>query len=115
LAALGLASGFCAREAVAQIKVVATRILRRAQSHGDNDGTDPPATAANPDPARIHKAHDEDNRPDLARRVVEGTTGGRQLPEAIDQHAWLDPRNGVIYPYWGSWGCAEWPNRWIRL
>jgi len=22
---------------------------------------------------------------------------GRQLPAAIDQHAWLDPRNGVIY------------------
>lgn len=22
---------------------------------------------------------------------------GRQLPEAIDQHAWLDPRNGAIY------------------
>jgi zinc/manganese transport system substrate-binding protein len=22
---------------------------------------------------------------------------GRQLPTAIDQHAWLDPRNGVIY------------------
>src|SRR3954467_671145 len=22
---------------------------------------------------------------------------GRQLPAAIDQHAWLDPRNGIIY------------------
>jgi zinc/manganese transport system substrate-binding protein len=22
---------------------------------------------------------------------------GRQLPSAIDQHAWLDPRNGVVY------------------
>jgi zinc/manganese transport system substrate-binding protein len=22
---------------------------------------------------------------------------GRQLPAAVDQHAWLDPRNGVIY------------------
>jgi len=22
---------------------------------------------------------------------------GRQLPTAIDQHAWLDPRNGVVY------------------
>jgi ABC-type Zn uptake system ZnuABC Zn-binding protein ZnuA len=22
---------------------------------------------------------------------------GRQLPAAIDQHAWLDPRNGVVY------------------
>ena len=22
---------------------------------------------------------------------------GRQLPAAIDQHAWLDPRNGIVY------------------
>ena len=27
----------------------------------------------------------------------EHPVSGRQLPTAIDQHAWLDPRNGVIY------------------
>jgi len=27
----------------------------------------------------------------------EHPVSGRQLPAAIDQHAWLDPRNGVIY------------------
>ena len=27
----------------------------------------------------------------------EHPVSGRQLPMAIDQHAWLDPRNGVIY------------------
>ncbi len=27
----------------------------------------------------------------------EHPVSGRQLPEAIDQHAWLDPKNGVIY------------------
>jgi len=27
----------------------------------------------------------------------EHPVSGRQLPETIDQHAWLDPRNGVIY------------------
>ena len=27
----------------------------------------------------------------------EHPVSGRQLPEAIDQHAWLDPRNGAIY------------------
>jgi zinc/manganese transport system substrate-binding protein len=27
----------------------------------------------------------------------EHPVSGRLLPEAIDQHAWLDPRNGVIY------------------
>ena len=33
---------------------------------------------------------------DVDRR--RGASGfGRQLPAAIDQHAWLDPRNGVIY------------------
>ena len=37
LAALGLASGFCAREAVAQIEFVATRILRRAEGGRDDD------------------------------------------------------------------------------
>jgi hypothetical protein len=67
LAALGLASGFCAREAVAQIEVVATRIVRRAGSDRDrdHDGTGPRVTAPNPDGARIHTAHDEDNRVDL--------------------------------------------------
>jgi hypothetical protein len=37
LAALGLASGFCAREAVAVIQVAATRILQRAESGRDDD------------------------------------------------------------------------------
>jgi len=27
----------------------------------------------------------------------EHPVSGRQLPAAIDQHAWLDPRNGIIY------------------
>jgi zinc/manganese transport system substrate-binding protein len=27
----------------------------------------------------------------------EHPVSGRQLPSAIDQHAWLDPRNGVVY------------------
>jgi zinc/manganese transport system substrate-binding protein len=27
----------------------------------------------------------------------EHPVSGRQLPAAVDQHAWLDPRNGVIY------------------
>jgi zinc/manganese transport system substrate-binding protein len=27
----------------------------------------------------------------------EHPVSGRMLPEALDQHAWLDPRNGVIY------------------
>lgn len=27
----------------------------------------------------------------------EHPVSGRQLPEAIDQHAWLDPKNGAIY------------------
>jgi zinc/manganese transport system substrate-binding protein len=27
----------------------------------------------------------------------EHPVSGRQLPDAIDQHAWLDPRNGAIY------------------
>ena len=27
----------------------------------------------------------------------EHPVSGRQLPTAVDQHAWLDPRNGVIY------------------
>lgn len=27
----------------------------------------------------------------------EHPVSGRQLPSAIDQHAWMDPRNGVIY------------------
>src|SRR5690242_9523997 len=27
----------------------------------------------------------------------EHPVSGRQLPASIDQHAWLDPRNGVIY------------------
>jgi hypothetical protein len=50
LAALGLASGFCAREAVSQIERVATRLLRGSQ--GDQAGNKPatdssdPATAA---------------------------------------------------------------------
>jgi hypothetical protein len=67
LAALGLASGFCAREAVAQIEVAATRILHRADSgrDRDHDGTRPRGTAPNPDRAGIHIAHDEDNRADL--------------------------------------------------
>lgn len=38
LAALGLASGFCAREAVAQIEGAATRILHHAESGRDGDG-----------------------------------------------------------------------------
>jgi hypothetical protein len=46
LAALGLASGFCAREAVAQIEVAATRILHSAESGSDDDhhGTGPRMT-----------------------------------------------------------------------
>ncbi len=36
LAALGLASGFCAREAVAQVEFAAMRILRRAESGRDD-------------------------------------------------------------------------------
>src|SRR6201993_3231826 len=27
----------------------------------------------------------------------EHPVSGRQLPAAIDQHAWLDPRNGIVY------------------
>ena len=27
----------------------------------------------------------------------EHPVSGRQLPETIDQHAWLDPRNGIVY------------------
>ncbi len=37
LAALGLASGFSAREAIAQIELATTRILRRAESGRDDD------------------------------------------------------------------------------
>lgn len=51
LAALGLASGFCAREAVAQIEVAATRILRRAESGRDYDRTGPPSVTPEPDHA----------------------------------------------------------------
>jgi hypothetical protein len=39
LAALGLASGFCAREAVAQIEKWATQLLHRAESDRNHDGT----------------------------------------------------------------------------
>ena len=48
LAALGLASGFCAREAVAQIEFAATRILRRAEGgrDGNQPGTGEPNSAA---------------------------------------------------------------------
>jgi zinc/manganese transport system substrate-binding protein len=31
------------------------------------------------------------------RAEEEHPVSGRQLPAAIDQHAWLDPRNGVVY------------------
>jgi zinc/manganese transport system substrate-binding protein len=36
---------------------------------------------------RVHTLTAEEEHP----------VSGRQLPETIDQHAWLDPRNGVIY------------------
>lgn len=49
LAALGLASGFCAREAVAQIEFAATRILRRAEG---GRGGDQPGTGTPNDPAQ---------------------------------------------------------------
>jgi zinc/manganese transport system substrate-binding protein len=36
---------------------------------------------------RVHTLTAEEEHP----------VSGRQLPAAIDQHAWLDPRNGIIY------------------
>jgi len=48
LAGLGLASGFCAREAVAQIEFVATKLLRRAEEGGDAPGKRDPGAADPP-------------------------------------------------------------------
>jgi hypothetical protein len=53
LAALGLASGFCAREAVSQIESVATRLLRRSQD-GRDDG---PSRTGSPAGAAEHGAN----------------------------------------------------------
>jgi hypothetical protein len=58
LAALGLASGFCAREAVGQIERIAMRLLRGHQPEGnaDNGQTDTPKGAVHVPPAHVPSA-----------------------------------------------------------
>jgi zinc/manganese transport system substrate-binding protein len=46
---------------------------------------------------RVHTLMAEEEHP----------VSGRQLPSAIDQHAWLDPRNGVIYVHNIAEGLAR--------
>ncbi len=46
------------------------------------------------------QGHEGGGDPQMCGRLTaeeEHPVSGRQLPAAIDQHAWLDPRNGIIY------------------
>ena len=51
----------------------------------------------------LKQAHFQGEKVVVTRHVYTLTTeeehpvSGRQLPAAIDQHAWMDPKNGVIY------------------
>lgn len=67
LAALGLAAGFCAREAVAQIERAATRLLRQAEN---GDAAKPPA--GSPDDRVVAG-------PAVAPRPVEPAVSGTQI------------------------------------